>query len=84
MDKQTKSAIRIDIGGTNIKYTLINSNSDVFFQSSTYTETNTGPGILKDSIISLIKKLIPKVLLHKYKNSSNNPVKANLVVAPRL
>ena len=43
-----KYAIALDIGGTSIKYTLVNQNGDILYESSETTQSKENPRPLSD------------------------------------
>lgn len=45
-----KYAIALDIGGTSIKYTLVNQNGDILYESSETTQSKENPRPLSDII----------------------------------
>ena len=48
-----KYAIALDIGGTSIKYTLVNQNGDILYESSETTQSKENPRPLSDTIKSI-------------------------------
>ena len=51
-----KYAIALDIGGTSIKYTLVNQNGDILYESSETTQSKENPRPLSDIIKSIVRK----------------------------
>ena len=49
-----KYAIALDIGGTSIKYTLVNQNGDILYESSETTQSKENPRPLSDTIKSIV------------------------------
>ena len=52
-----KYAIALDIGGTSIKYTLVNQNGDILYESSETTQSKENPRPLSDIIKSIVRKM---------------------------
>ena len=52
-----KYAIALDIGGTSIKYTLVNQNGDILYESSETTQSKENPRPLSDTIKSIVRKM---------------------------
>ena len=52
-----KYAIALDIGGTSIKYTLVNQNVDILYESSETTQSKENPRPLSDIIKSIVRKM---------------------------
>ena len=52
-----KYAIALDIGGTSIKYTLVNQNGDILYESSETTQSKENPRPLSDIIKSIVTEL---------------------------
>ena len=52
-----KYAIALDIGGTSIKYTLVNQNGDILYESSETTQSKENPRPLSDTIKSVVRKM---------------------------
>lgn len=52
-----KYAIALDIGGTSIKYTLVNQNGDILYESSETTQSKENPRPLSDTIKSIVRKI---------------------------
>ena len=52
-----KYAIALDIGGTSIKYTLVNQNGDILYESSETKQSKENPRPLSDIIKSIVRKM---------------------------
>ena len=52
-----KYAIALDIGGTSIKYTLVNQNGDILYEPSETTQSKENPRPLSDIIKSIVRKM---------------------------
>lgn len=52
-----KYAIALDIGGTSIKYTLVNQNGDILYESSETTQSKENPRPLSDIIKSIVREV---------------------------
>ena len=59
------NAIGIDLGGTNIKYAVLNVSGKIHFESIMLTEADKG----REQVIHNIKKAIDKALSFALKNS---------------
>lgn len=53
-----KYAIALDIGGTNIKYALVNQLGDILYESSEATQSKESPRPLSDTLKDIIRKMI--------------------------